>query len=679
MSILTSTVEQVMAQTTAQTSCPLDCPATCTLQVTLEKGRVTKIDGDHRNPVTDGYICSKVRNFHRHIYGPDRLLYPAIRKGPKGSGQFARIPWAEALDKIAHRMRVLVKEHGGSCILPFSYGGSNGILTQGAMDERLFRRLGTLRLAHTVCAAATGAAAKGLYGKMPGVAYADFEDAELIVIWGANPSASGIHLVPTIRKAQEKGARLVVVDPRRTPLAKKADLHLALRPGTDLPLALAMIRELFHRGSADLRFLAEHATGVDELQAKAEPWTLERAAEACGLSIEDIQAFTDIYASASPALLRCGWGQERNRNGGSATAAILALPAVAGKFGVRGGGYTASNSGAWSHLGDDSLIAEPEQNTRVVNMNRLGRELLVEQDPIRMLFVYNSNPLATLPRQDLVRKGLEREDLFTVVFDQVKTDTARFADVILPATTFLEHHDLRAGYGAFTLQSVEPVIDPVGEALPNGEVFEQLLQLLNLEREKDVPASLMFRTALRHPGLSTRQKMDMQKKGATQPEFGDRPIQFVDVMPRTADRKIHLFPEALDHESPEGLYAFQSDPATAEAPLALISPATRKTISSTLGQMWQETVQLEMHPEDATARGIANGDEVRIFNRFGEVRTRVRVTDELRPGVVFLPKGLWARHTQNGWTSNVLCPDTATDLGAGACFNDTRVEVEKVG
>ena len=667
-----------MAQTTAQTTCPLDCPDTCTLEVTLEQGRVTKIDGDFRNPVTDGYICSKVRKYPNHVYGPDRLLYPAVRKGPKGSGQFSRIPWSEALDEIAHQMRVLVQSQGGSSILPFSYGGSNGILTQGAMDERLFRRLGSLRLAHTVCAAAAGAAAKGLYGKMPGVSYPDYEHAELIVIWGANPSASGIHLVPVVRRAQEKGARLVVVDPRKTPLAKKADLHLPLKPGTDLPLALTMIRALFHSGKADQSFLAEHATGADQLRSKAEPWTVERAAECCDLAAEDIQSFIDLYASASPALLRCGWGQERNRNGGSATAAILALPAVAGKFGVRGGGFTASNSSAWAGLGD-SLAGEPEQETREVNMNRLGRELLDDQDPIRLLFVYNANPLATLPRQDLVRRGLEREDLFTVVFDQVMTDTAKYADIVLPATTFLEHHDLRTGYGAFTLQSVEPVIDPVGEARSNNEVFERLLQLLDLEKDGDTPSSRLFRSALSDAGLTTRQQMDLEQKGATAPGFGDQPIQFVDIMPRTADGKVHLFPEALDQESPEGLYSYQPDPATEEAPLTLISPATRKTVSSTLGQLWPGTVPIEMHPADAAARAISSGDEVRVFNAFGEVKASVRITEDLRPGVVFLPKGIWSRHTHNGWTSNVLCPDTATDLAGGACFNDARVEVEKAG
>ena len=512
---------------------------------------------------------------------------------------------------------------------------------------------------------------------MAGVSYEDYADARLIVIWGANPSAAGIHLVPIIREAQKAGARLVVVDPRKTPLAKQADHHLALRPGTDLVLALAMIRRLFEKDWADTSFLAEHATGVDGLRRQAEPWTLARAAETCGLDAEAIDAVTELYASSSPAVLRCGWGQERNRNGGSATAAVLALPAVAGKFGVRGGGFTASNSSLWGELGGEHLIDEPEPTTRRVNMNRLGHELLQDDDPIRLLFVYNANPLATLPRQDLVRRGLEREDLFTVVFDQVATDTARYADLVLPATTFLEHQDLRKGYGAYTFQIVEPVIEPVGEARANGEVFEQLIQRLELHKPGDVPASQMGRAVLSHPDLSTRQRMDLQRQGTTIPSFGARPIQFVDAMPRTPDQKIHLFPEALDRESPVGLYGYRPDPATEAAPLTLISPATRNTVSSTLGELWQGIVPLEMNPDDADSRNLKSGDHVRIFNEHGEVRTTLKVTDDLRPGVVFLPKGLWAKHTHNGYTSNVLAPDTATDLAAGACFNDTRVEVTK--
>lgn len=428
-----------------ETACPLDCPDSCSLQVSVADGRVAKIDGARRHDVTDGYICAKVRRFAKRLYGPLRVRHPYVRVGEKGQAAFSRVSWEEAIERIAARLRDVRDQWGGEAILPYSYGGSNGLLTQDTTDARLFRRLGASRLARNVCAAPTGAAAKALYGKMPSVTYQDFVDARLIVIWGANPSVSGIHLVPYIQKARKAGAKLVVVDPRLTPLARQADLHLPVRPGTDLPLALALHRHLFTSGAADSEFLDRHTRGAAALRERAEEWTCERAAAVTGLQPDVVRAFAELYAAARPALIRCGWGLERNRNGGSAAAAVLALPAVGGKFGVRGGGYTMSNSSAWSIT--RTWIGEDEPPTRVVNMNHLGRMLTEHPTPpIMALFVYNCNPAVTVPDQNRVLRGLARDDLFTVVFDQVLTDTAAFADVVLPATTFLETYDLARAY-----------------------------------------------------------------------------------------------------------------------------------------------------------------------------------------------------------------------------------------
>ncbi|HET9267390.1 MAG TPA: molybdopterin-dependent oxidoreductase, partial [Vicinamibacterales bacterium] len=384
-------------RTKVQTACPLDCPDSCSLDVTLERGKLVKIDGSRAAASTNGYICGKVRRFDRRVYGEKRLLYPAVRKGPKGAGEFERVTWDEALGLIAERMVQARETFGAESVLPYNYGGSNGILTNDFEDTRLFRRFGASKLLRTLCAAPTGAAATEMYGKMAGVAYSDYEHAQLIVVWGCNPSASGIHLVSHINKAQARGARLVVIDPRRTPLARKADLHLAVRPGTDLPVALAVIRDLFERGRADAAFLDAHATGVEALRNVARDWTIERAAAEAGLNAADLATFAAWYAERSPAVIRCGWGQERNRNGGGATMAILALPAVAGKFGVRGGGYTTSNSGAWN-INSEALIDVPAPAVRKVNMNHLGRALTEYRDPpVSVLFVYNCNPLATVP------------------------------------------------------------------------------------------------------------------------------------------------------------------------------------------------------------------------------------------------------------------------------------------
>ena len=656
------------------TVCPLDCPDACSLDVTVQGGKVTVVDGSSENPTTDGYICAKVRRFPERIYGQDRLLHPALRKGPKGSARFERVSWDRALEVITEQLTSVRREWGAEAILPYSYGGSNGLLTQDTSDATLFRRLGTSRLARTVCAAATGAANKALYGKMPSVVYEDYPEARLILLWGANPSASGIHLVPHIREAQRRGATLVVVDPRTTPLAKQADIHLAVRPGTDLPVALAIHRHLFETGHANEAFLGQHTRGADRLRERAHAWTFERAAAEAGISEEALRRVAELYATTSPALVRCGWGQERNRNGGNASMAILALPAVGGKFGVRGGGFTMSNTEAWGIT--RTWLTTPEPETRVVNMNQLGRALTEYTDPpIKALFVYNSNAAVTTPDQARVLRGLAREDLFTVVFDQTMTDTAQYADVVLPATTFLEGYDLPRGYGPISLRLGRPAIEPVGEARPNGDVFAELLHRLELNEPGDVTGELeeMLDVLARLPEPAGSQLRD---RGVAVPPFGGRPIQFVDVLPRTADGKVDLFNESLDATAPAGLYGYQADPGTAQFPLTLISPASERTVSSMLSELPRPEVKLLMHPDDARARGLEDDMAVRIFNMLGEVRCNLQIGEWTRPGTVVLPKGLWRKHTTNGFTANALAPDTLTDLGDGACFNDARVQVE---
>lgn len=565
---------------------------------------------------------------------------------------------------------------GGEAILPYAYGGSNGLLTHDALDATLWRRLGTSRLARTLCAAPTGAASSAMYGKMPSVTYEDYPHASLIVLWGVNPSASGIHLVPFVRQAQKNGARLIVIDPRTTPLAKAADIHLAVRPGSDVAVALAWHRHLFETGLADLAFLDAHTVGVDRLRERAAEWTFERAAHVAGIDAQHLERAAALYASASPALIRCGWGLERNRNGGNAAMAILALPAVAGKFGVRGGGYSMSNSASWKI--DKTWVDAPEPDTRLVNMNQLGRALTeLTTPPVHVLFCYNSNPVATVPDQRRIVRGLEREDLFTVVFEQVMTDTAMYADIVLPATTFLEGYDFAKAYGPLSFQLARPVIEAVGEARTNADVFAELARRCGVSAENDPEGELDLLVKVIDqlpPSLGD----DVRAGRRPTPPCGDRPIQFVDVYPNTLDRKIQLCPAALDASAPAGLYAFQPDPATLEYPLALISPASDRTISSTLGELPRPDVKLTMHPVDAAARGLEDKDVVRVFNALGEVRCPLAVSPAVRQGTVSLPKGVWRRSTHNGSTSTALVPDTLTDLGGGACFNDARVQVASV-
>lgn len=661
-------------RSTVATACTLDCPDCCSLSVTVERGRVIKIDGNTIARSTGGYICGKVRQFDRRIYGADRVLEPMMRTGAKGKNSFDRVTWDEAFAHIVNRMTDARDEFGAESVLPYYYGGSNGLLTNELEDARFFREFGASRLARTICAAPTGAAATAMYGKMAGVAYEDYADARLIIVWGCNPSASGIHLVSHIKQAQSRGARLVVIDPRRTPLARLADLHLQVRPGTDLPVALAVIRELFTRGRADETFLANHTTGADRLREAAAPWTIVRAAEEAGLDATDLATFAEWYGTTSPAVIRCGWGQERNRNGGASSLAIMALPAVGGKFGVRGGGYTMSNSSAWG-VTQENLVNLPAPTTRVVNMNQLGRALTTFSDPpVAVLFVYNCNPLATAPDQNEIRRGLEREDLFTVVHEQVMTDTARYADLVLPATTFLEHYDVAKGYGAYHLHLTQPAIAPVGESRSNYEVFRELRVRFGQTEDDDLgEAGALMDVATRMPEPVATALL----AGALAPAPGNgRPVQMVDVHPATSDGRIHLYPDVA---SPSPLYVYQDDPATDAFPLSLISPASEHTISSTLGECRPGIVKLKINPLDARSRSIAEGDPVRVFNNLGEVLCDSTIAPEVRPGTVSLPKGLWGRNTYNGATANALVPDTLTDMAGGACFNDARVQVELRG
>jgi anaerobic selenocysteine-containing dehydrogenase len=525
----------------------------------------------------------------------------------------------------------------------------------------------------------SSAASRGLYGRGPGVALEDYRHRKLIVLGGQNPSATGIHLVPIIERAVADGARLIVVDPRRTPLARRAHLHLAVRPGTDLPVALAVIRELFASGRADEDFLAAHARGADELRRRADPWTIGRAAAEAGISDLDLERFIEMYTAMSPAVIRAGWGLERNRNGGSACAAVLALPAVAGKFGVRGGGFTMSNGDADWGVGPEPGINAAETTTRAINMVELGAALTEATPRVEVLFVYNCNPAQTVPDQNRVLRGLARDDLFTVVHEQVFTDTCRWADVVLPATAFLEHRDIRRGYGAMRMYDAPAVATPPGEARSNNQLFGALLERMGLWRDGDPMTDDELAQAIFAAGGEGGAELarQLRDKGVAVPAR-DRPLLFVDLPPATFDGKVDLVPAMLDAQTTDGMYHYQADPGNARFPLALISPAIAQQISSTFGQLRKIDAAAELSPGDAAARGITDGATIKIWNTLGEVVCKAKVTAHVRDGVVVLAKGLWRFHTRNGSASNALIPATLTDFAGGACYNDARVEVAAV-
>ncbi len=664
-------------QKSVSSLCPLDCPDACSLDVTVKEGKVLHIEGNHRNPLTQGFICGKVRHLPEVLYGSDRVSEPLMRRGRKGSGDFVPVSWDDALDTICSRFEAIIRKDGPEAILPVSYGGSNGYLTSGSCDARFFGRMGAARLVRTLCAAPSGKAQGGMYGHMPGVALQDYAYARLIVLWGCNPASSGVHLVPHIQLARQQGAKLVVIDPRQTPLTRDADIHLRVKPGADLPLALAMHRWIHEQRVYDSRFMKRWCTGAEDLWRSAEPWTLERAARATGLEPETMEAFFALYADEARSVIRCGWGPERNRNGGSAIAAILALPAVMGRFGVRGAGFTMSNSKAWDLSAAQGARA-PVSSARAFNINRLGQRLLDATPPIKGLFVFNANPVATFPAQEKVRQGLMREDLFTVVYDPFMTDTAKLADLVLPSTTFLEHFELHRGYGAYVLQSSKPAAEPYAKARPNYEIFSLLSRKMGLYKPGDPEDPEALQDAIVATSADAwRLKRELAENGIATPSFGASPVLFVDVAPRTLDGKVHLFDDTSNHQSPKGLYTFlPPDPAMEKWPLSLISPSSTRSTSSSFAQRSGRKARVRIHPEDAKARKLEDGQNIRMFNHLGEVVCRCKVSDTVRPGVVSLSKGLWLRHCNNKATSNALVDDTLTDLGDGACFNDARVEVE---
>lgn len=663
--------------TTHTTTCVMDCPDGCGLEVLVEDGRITSI-GPDRAGGTD-FICSKVARFGRRVYAPERITKPLRRVGEKGSGDFEEVSWGEALDEIAERLRTIQAEWGGEAILPYHYGGSNGILTDGLLDDLFFARLGASRLAKTICAVPATEVAVGMYGKMPGVPFEDYPLAQCIVIWGANPMGSNIHLVPHLKEARRRGAFIAVVDPKRTLSDGDVDLYLPVLPGQDLPVALAMIEHWHRTGRLDDEFLAEHSGGLESLLERAAEWSLDRAAEVSGVPAGDIERLAERLADSSPAVVRCGWGPERNRNGAQALAAVLAIPALLGKFGVRGGGYTLSNNGG-KVFDRDAVIGPIDHSTRVLNMTQLGRLIDPESahgpsPPLKALFVYNANPVASTPHQESVERGLGRDDLFTIVHDQVLTDTARWADLVLPAVTFLEGTDLRVSYGDYVAGGIRPVVEPVGEARSNMQLFAELGRRMGFDEEAfGWSDDEILRRCTESLTLAGAPASDRIVSGERQSYSfsGGEVVQFGSVRPATPSGKVELTPSRLGPEPYRWL------PPDNGYPLAMISPATAQLTNSIFGESSLDTLRVEIHPEDAASRQLSTGDAVRVFNGLGEVHCHAHVSPAVRPGVVSLPKGAWKRSTLNGFTSVALCPDDAQGVGDAACFNDARVEVERL-
>ncbi|HZP42139.1 MAG TPA: molybdopterin-dependent oxidoreductase [Candidatus Binatia bacterium] len=664
--------------------CPLDCPDTCSLAVEVDQGRVVRVRGSRANPYTAGVVCAKVaRSYPDFVHGDGRLLRPLRRLGARGEGRFVPISWDEALDEIHARLRAIIATYGAEAILPLNYAGPHGLLAGGSMDLRFFHRLGASLLDRKpLCGGIRTEAWLGTFGPVPGIRPEQAALAELVVAWGNNVTVTNLHLAPVVKQARRRGARLVVVDPRRTRIAAQADLHLAIRPGTDVVLAFALAAELERRGGLERDFIAAHVLGAEELLARAREWTPARAAQVCGIAAADVERLAAWYQAASPAAIAVGNGLERNRNGGSGIRAIFALPALAGKFGVPGGGLVNGASMAFPktlHRLQRPDLVPP--GTRTLNILDVGRHLLEPTlaPPLKAVFIYNHNPAVVHPDQNRLRRGLLRDDLFIIGADIVMTDSMRLADVVLPACSHFEHDDVYPAYGQQWLQRAEPVIPRQGEALPNTEIFRRLAARFGFTDEcfRATDAELMDEALdAADPRLGGRRPRDLSPDAALAMTVdGADAVLFRNVFPRTPSGKVELASAALERRYGARLPGWT--PVVSPYPLALLSPASDDRITSTFGGLppSAEAPPLDMHPADARARGLADGARVRVWNDLGEVHLRVRVTDAVPPGVVATAKGAWLGTSDNGQTVTALCPAHHADLAEGACFNDARVEV----
>jgi len=664
--------------------CPLDCPDTCSLSVTVDAGRVVAVKGSRVNPITHGAICAKVaQDYPQFVHGPNRLRHPLRRSGPRGTGRFERICWDAALETIHHRVTQVIDRYGPQAVLPLNYAGPHGMLAGDSMSLRFFHRLGaTLLNRSPLCGGIRSAAYAGTFGAVPGVPLQQVSLAQLVVVWGNNASVCNLHLMRQINAAKRHGARLVVIDPRRVQVAGQAQLHLPVRPGTDVVLAWALAVELERQGGLDHAFIAGHVQGFAAYMAAARAYPPERAAQICGVAEQDIRTLATWYREASPAVIAWGNGLERNQNGGAGLRAIAALPALAGKFGVPGGGLVGGAGHAFPKTPDRLTRADLiRPGTRTVNILDVGRLLLDERlsPPLKALFIYNHNPLIVHPDQNRLRRALSQEDLFTVGIDVAMTDSMTYADVILPASTHFEHADLYPAYGQQYLQRAEPVIAPVAESLPNTEIFRRLAARFGFDDPAFTASDIELMDEALNPGdprlqglrpsrLPVDRALGMQFDGA-------EPALFVNVWPRTPSGRIELESALLAERYGAALPAYR--PRLSTYPLTLITPASDRRITSTFGGLAASDAApaLEMNPADALARGLTDGARVRVWNELGEVYLPLRVTDTIRPGVVASEKGAWLRTAANGQTVSALAPAHKADLAEGACYNDARVEV----
>jgi anaerobic selenocysteine-containing dehydrogenase len=671
-------------------ACPHDCPDTCALVTTVQDGQAVKLQGnpDHRH--TGGVLCTKVSRYLERTAHPDRLLYPMKRVGPKGAGQFERVSWDTALDDIARRLQNLTESNSSETILPYSYAGTMGLVQGESMDRRFFHRLGASLLDRTICSTAGGEALSLTLGGKVGMRVEFFAESKLILIWGSNSIASNLHFWRHAQAAKRAGAKLVCIDPRKTETADKCDAHIALLPGTDGALALALMHELIVHDWLDHDYIARHTVGWDALRERALQWPPARAAAVCGVPETQIVALARDYGQTKPAAIRLNYGMQRVHGGGNAARAIACLPALVGAWRHRAGGLLLSSSGAYPV--DRAALQRPDllagRRPRTINMSCIGDALtgdapaLSNGPAVKAVVVYNSNPVAVAPESGKVAAGFAREDLFTVVLEQFRTDTADYADYLLPATVQIEHWDIHTSYGHTDVLLNRPAVAPRGEARSNAWVFRELARRMGFDELCFQDDDEVLCAAAFAPGAID--VAQLHRDGFTTLRLPDAP--YAEGNFPTPSGRCEFFSERLAAQGMDGLPNHvpnhEAVGSSTQFPLAMISPPARNFLNSTFVNVTslraiEGEPLLEIHADDAEARGIADGAMVRVFNQRGEHRCRAEVSRRARPGVVH-GMGIWWRKLGfDGTNVNELTSQRLTDIGRGPTFYDCLVEVER--
>ncbi|MDH5292664.1 MAG: molybdopterin-dependent oxidoreductase [Acidimicrobiia bacterium] len=677
-----------MGSTVFLGTCHHDCPDSCGWVATVENGVAVKLRGNPDHPYSRGELCPKVNRFIDRVYSPDRVLQPLRRTGPKGSGEFEPISWDAALEETASRINDVRARWGGEAILPWWDAGTQGLIQMSSLDRRLFAALGASQLTGSLCGNVAGVGTAATNGITRGADPMNVRHARLVLLWGTNTRLTNRHLWPFVEEARNNGAQIVVIDPMRTATAEAADWFLQPLPGTDVALMLGMMHVLIRDGHVDADYVANHAVGYDRLADHVAAWTPEKAADACGLEASDVERLATLYGTAQPAFIRTLIGAEHHENGAMFFRTLACLPVLTGSWRHRGGGL-ARSVGSWASVNVDGSVFDPVETvaTRGINMNHLGRALTDPNldPPVKALFVWGGNPVVTVPAAGLIARGLQREDLFTVVSEQFITDTAAHADIVFPATTQLEQQDLVESWGSLYLGWNEKAIEPVGEAVPNTELWRRLAAALDLAD----PLFELTDEELIRKALVGVDEAALRREGFVRLSVPEDLRPYAEGGFGTASGKAELYSESLAASGHPALPEFSvprespgGDPGlVASYPLALLTPKVHtRFLNSSYSHLPKHGPAeggpfVELAASDADIRGIAAGDRVRVWNDRGSLTLEARISDRVRAGVVAVPFGWWLRDHDGEGTANTLTSDTLTDWGGGVAYSDTLVEV----